>query len=172
MNFTNLPNSITIARIIAAIPVVFLLSDSGWGRIAGGIIFLVASLSDLLDGYFARKRGEVTEIGKLADPLADKVLLLSGITPLVECGDVPSWLAVLIFSREFAVMGLRCIVASKGVVVAADVWGKVKTVIYTVAVVALIFGLKRLGLALLYAGVIVSLISAFNYFVQNKKFLT
>ncbi len=167
----NLPNVITLIRIAAAFPVVFLLRLSGFWRLLGGVIFVVASFTDLLDGYFARKRGQETEIGKLADPLADKVLLLSGVTPLVECGDVPSWLAVLIFSREFAVMGLRCMLASKGVVMPADYWGKVKTVLYTVSVAMIIFGLKSVGIALLYVGVLLSLASAYNYFRKHREFL-
>ena len=167
----NLPNVITLIRIAAALPVVFFLRLSGIWRLLGGAIFVVASFTDLLDGYFARKRGQVTEIGKLADPLADKVLLLSGVTPLVECGDVPSWLAVLIFSREFAVMGLRCMLASKGVVMPADYWGKVKTVLYTASVAMIIFGLKSTGIALLYVGVLLSLASAYNYFRKHREFL-
>ncbi len=168
---TNLPNMVTLLRVVAALPVVFMLEAKGVWRVVGGIIFLAASLSDLLDGYLARSRGEVTEMGKLADPVADKVLLLAGIVPLVECGEVPAWLAVIIFAREFLVMGLRSIVASKGEAVAADWAGKIKTVVYTVAVVLLIWGAKNLGLAALYTGVVISLLSAANYFRKNMHFL-
>lgn len=135
------------------------------------MIFLVASLTDLVDGYLARSRGEVTDLGKLADPVADKILLLAGVMPLVEKGEIPAWLALVIFAREFAIMGLRSVVASKGKTVPADFGGKVKTVVYTFALVLLVFNYKKHGMLALYIGVIISLLSAVNYFRQNMGLL-
>ncbi len=162
---------VTLGRLITALAVVFLLSAGGIWRIVGGMLFVVASVSDLVDGYLARSRGEVTELGKLADPVADKVLLLSGILPLVECRDIPAWLGMLILAREFAVMGLRCVAARRGVVVPADAMGKVKTFLYTVGISLMVFGLKVEGLYVLYMGFVVSLLSAVNYFVKNAHIL-
>ncbi len=163
----NLPNAITFLRLVAVVPVVLFLSLGGAWRFVGGALFLIASLSDVVDGYLARSRGQVTELGKLADPVVDKVLLLGGVLPLVAMGEVDAWLAVVIFGREFAVMGLRCLAASRGRVLPSDLWGKLKTVVYTISVTLLIFGVRRFGLVTLYIGVAISILSAFNYFREN-----
>ncbi len=168
----GIPNLITLGRLIAAILVVILVSIEGTARTVGGVLFLAASLSDMADGYIARSTGQVTEIGKLADPVADKILLLSGVLPLVRHGEVSPFLALVIFSREFAVMGLRCVAAARGKVLEADVGGKLKTALYTVAVTALIFGADLFGLYTLYIGVVISVLSAFNYFRKNLSLLT
>ncbi len=168
----NIANIITLFRVCSVVPIVVFMEIGGALRYVAGILFLAASFSDLLDGYLARARGEVTELGKLADPIADKMLLLAGLIPLVETGDVPGWLVVIIFAREFAVSGLRTVAASKGVVLSAGMGGKIKTVIYSIAVTALMLRARPFGIIMLYIGVLVSLLSAFNYFKENAELLS
>jgi CDP-diacylglycerol--glycerol-3-phosphate 3-phosphatidyltransferase len=111
---------------------------SVWRETLGVVIFLTAAATDWLDGFLARRRGEVTTLGKLLDPIADKLLTGSAFIALVELGLAPAWMVVVIVGREFAVSGMRNIAASRGVVMAASKWGKVKTVAQVVAITLLI----------------------------------
>ena len=149
----NLPNRITLARI-CLIPflMVFLLVDFPfypeplqlgslslpYNQLIAAVIFIIAASTDGIDGYLARKNNMVTNLGKLLDPLADKLLVTAVLISLVEMGKLDSWIAVVIISREFAVTGLRQIALLDGSVVAASAWGKLKTVVQIVAIVLLL----------------------------------
>ncbi len=125
----NLPNSLSLARIfMAAFFTLFLTLSVCWGPVAALICFLLASVTDWLDGYLARKLGLVTDLGKLLDPLADKILVAAAFVCFTERGLCPAWATVSILFREFAVTGLRLLLVEKRVVLPADQWGKWKTV--------------------------------------------
>lgn len=144
----NLANKLTIFRIILvpvimAIPIIdnligipgtFLgISSAFWIM---NIIFIIASITDKLDGYIARSRNEVTTFGKFLDPLADKILVLSALVILVEYGKIPSWIPIIVLAREFIVSGYRLVAAEKGgKVIAASIWGKLKTVTQMIAII-------------------------------------
>ena len=145
----SLPNKITILRILFVPVFMFfalpaacwypsglqqLLSTAG-PYIAIGL-FIIAALTDILDGYLARKRNEVTNMGKFLDPIADKLLVLAGLLVLTVRFDLSVWIILIVFARELMVMGIRMIAAGEGVVIAASIWGKVKTVIQIIAVIA------------------------------------
>ena len=128
----NLPNKLTVLRI-CMIPffVAALLYENGADqtmRIIANVIFIVASLTDLLDGKIARKYGLVTNFGKFMDPLADKLLVCSALICLIQLGQLPAWIVIIIISREFIISGFRLVAADNGIVIAASYWGKFKTV--------------------------------------------
>ena len=127
----NLANKLTLIRIFL-VPVFLLFiatKDIPYGSFIATFIFILASLTDKLDGYVARSRNQITNFGKFMDPLADKLLVTAALISLVELQVVPGWAAVVIIAREFAVSGLRSIAAAQGRVIAASWWGKIKTVI-------------------------------------------
>ena len=169
----NLPNILTLFRI-ALIPFYVFSSyqTSFQGSIIAASIFLTASLTDILDGYLARARSEVTQFGKFLDPIADKLLILSALILLVGSHRVPAWLAILLIGREFAVTGFRAIAAAEGIVIAAENTGKYKMVLQTVSVIILTIHFSnplfhRFGLLLLLVALGLSVSSAMQYF---KKF--
>ncbi len=164
VNVFNLPNGITALRALMVIPVVACLStpELGW-NLLGGVIFLGASLTDLLDGFLARRRGEVTNAGKLLDPLADKILLLGALLPMIRLQWIPPWLGVLILGREMVVTGLRAIAATEGETIAAISSAKYKTVLYTAAFSLLMAHMRKLGMVVLAVAVCISLFSAYKY---------
>ncbi|WP_270181900.1 CDP-diacylglycerol--glycerol-3-phosphate 3-phosphatidyltransferase [Alkalihalobacillus sp. CinArs1] len=187
----NLPNKITVSRIFL-IPVflLFLLAPLPLGEteIAGtlisnsqliaAIIFIVASVTDWVDGYIARKHNLVTNLGKFLDPLADKLLVTSAFVSLVELGSAPAWIVVFILSREFAVTGLRLVAASEGEVLAASNLGKLKTWIQIVAISALLINnipFEAIGFPFatisLWAALIITVYSGWDYFNKNKEIL-
>jgi CDP-diacylglycerol--glycerol-3-phosphate 3-phosphatidyltransferase len=134
------------------------------------IFFLVAILTDLADGFWARKYNQVTNFGKFLDPLADKILIASVLIMLVELNWVPAWIAIIVIVRELLVTGLRAIAADKGQVIAADKYGKMKTIMQSVALVPLIyhypfFGIDTaaVGFLLLLVAVVLTLYSGWNY---------
>lgn len=152
----NVPNMLSLSRIFLAPLVVVLLTvkidfgipymvDLGlnitYGDLFAGVVFIIAALTDTLDGYIARKKGIVTNLGKFIDPLCDKVLVVAALISLVELGRLPGWMAVVIVSRDFIVNGVRMVVAVKGVVVAASWTGKAKTVTQIIAVAMMIFNI-------------------------------
>lgn len=144
----NLPNWITTSRLLLAIPCLCLLEWPGWERVAL-VIFAVASLTDFLDGYLARRLNQVTELGKLLDPLVDKVLVTGALVALASRGIVPAWSVTAILVREFLVTGLRVLEASRGVIVPASWPGKVKAFLQMVAIGMLLMVLDPVGKGLL-----------------------
>ncbi|MCC8027465.1 MAG: CDP-diacylglycerol--glycerol-3-phosphate 3-phosphatidyltransferase [Clostridium sp.] len=175
----NLPNKLTIARVIL-IPffVAALLWEGGGNqtmRIAANVLFIIASLTDLLDGKIARKYNLVTNFGKFMDPLADKLLVCSALICLIELGQVPAWMVIVIISREFIISGFRLVAADNGVVIAASYWGKFKTTFQMIAVVLLIMNIPALSLAAditLWIALALTLISLVDYVAKNYKILT
>src|SRR6266513_4611737 len=146
MSAVNLPNSITLTRIFSIPLLIWILSTSrfhgtgGEKELLASALFIAASITDGLDGYLARKRGQVTTIGMLLDPLADKLMIAAAFIALVEFNPriVPAWIAVIIIGREFLVSGLRAIAASEGFTIEASDLGKLKMVVQIVSVVAVI----------------------------------
>lgn len=170
----NLPNKLTIFRVIL-IPffIVFLLVPitpvDKWIALA---IFIIASLTDLLDGKIARKYGLVTNFGKFMDPLADKLLVCSALICLIELDRIPSWMVIVIIAREFFISGFRLVAADNGVVIAASYWGKFKTTFQMVAVCLLIADIEALGLftrIVLWIAVILTVVSLVDYLIKNKN---
>ena len=146
----NLPNKLTILRVIM-IPffVFFLLCQGGENRtfrMIAVVLFIIASLTDLLDGKIARKYNMVTNFGKFMDPLADKLLVCSALICLIELGQLPAWMVIVIISREFIISGFRLVASDNGVVIAASYWGKFKTTFQMIAVILLILDIPALRL--------------------------
>ena len=175
----NLPNKLTVLRI-CMIPffVAALLYENGADqtmRIIANVIFITASLTDLLDGKIARKYGLVTNFGKFMDPLADKLLVCSALICLIQLGQLPAWVVIVIISREFIISGFRLVAADNGIVIAASYWGKFKTVFQMTAVVLLIFNIPPLSVltsAVLWIAVILTVVSPVDYVAQHIKVLT
>lgn len=174
----NTPNKLTLLRIIM-IPffVVFMLVDFGpWSKWAALAIFVVASLTDTLDGYLARRNHLVTNFGKFMDPLADKLLVCSAMICMIELGRLPSWVVIVIIGREFVISGFRLIASDNGVVIAANYWGKIKTVCQMVMIIVLIAdlggGFVILEQILIYASLLLTVISLVTYLWQNRSVLS
>lgn len=175
----NLPNKLTILRVIM-IPffVFFMLSPyfPGYGNYIAAVIFIAASLTDMLDGKIARKYHLVTNFGKFMDPLADKLLVCAAMICLVETGQLASWIVIVIISREFIISGFRLIASDNGVVIAASYWGKFKTVFQMLMVIVLILNFphpafQMLGTALTYIALILTVVSLVDYVMKNKDVL-
>ena len=175
----NLPNKLTILRVIM-IPffVLALLYNGGENqtlRYVAAAIFIIASLTDMLDGKIARKYNLVTNFGKFMDPLADKLLVCSALICLVELKELPAWMVIVIISREFIISGFRLVASDNGVVIAASYWGKFKTVFQMTAVILLILNLEPLKLVadiVLWIAVALTVISLADYIYKNHKVLT
>lgn len=166
----NLPNKLTFMRILL-VPVFVILMYLGYNyRTAALIVFLVASFTDFLDGYLARKNNLVTNFGKFADPLADKILTVSALIMFCEMGIIKAWMLIIIVAREFAVTGLRVIAASENLTIAADKLGKIKTATQMVAIILILTNLEKLfmpGLILFYISLFFTVLSGINYFYKN-----
>jgi len=168
----NLPNALTLARIflVPVVVAVLLVKEIRSFAFLGASLFLAAALTDMLDGYLARRRKQVTTLGRLLDPIADKLLISSALIALVQLNMAPAWMVVIIIGREFAVSGLRSIAAHEGFSIAVSHWGKGKMVTQVAAVVGLILGQKYGGWVqftatlLLWAVVFLALISMVQYF--------
>ncbi len=189
----NLPNKLTVARIIL-VPffVAALLINFPLNNLAALAIFGAASITDLLDGKIARKRGLVTDFGKFADPLADKILVISALLCFVQLGLCDCVAVIIVLFREFAVTSIRLIAASKGKVIAANIWGKVKTVTQMVAVICVlvmqtVLDIGELGVCLpcclrcifliigeglIWVSTFFALLSGVIYVAQNKQFIS
>ncbi|WOV86056.1 CDP-diacylglycerol--glycerol-3-phosphate 3-phosphatidyltransferase [Sporosarcina oncorhynchi] len=187
----NLPNKITVSRIIL-IPIfmLFMIVDFGFGNfeiggtilsiehIIGAALFIIAAATDWFDGHLARKHGLVTNMGKFLDPLADKLLVSAALVILVELGSAASWIVIIIISREFAVTGLRLILAGGGEVVAANQLGKIKTATQLVAISFLLLNNVffeainfPFGTIMLYIALIFTIWSGADYFYKNRRVL-
>lgn len=173
----NLPNKLTIGRVIA-VPFFIWFYLENW-FIGALIIFIAASFTDMLDGKIARKYNLVTNFGKIMDPLADKVLVYSAFCLMIGDATIPSWMLIIILAREFLVAGMRTVAASEGKVVAADMSGKIKTVLQMIAVPLLMLanGLKNMefydpvhitALVFLWASLIMTVYSGIHYVVKNS----
>jgi len=171
----NIPNSLTVLRIfLAPLLVVVLLTEFPDKEIWGLVIFLIAALTDALDGMIARRTNRITVTGAMLDPIADKLLMSAAFISLVELGLAPAWMVTLIVGREFAVTGLRLIALEQQVPIAANIWGKAKTTTQIIAVSLLIFGKhlgswRVLGTVVLWVALVLTVISMIVYFWQNWR---
>lgn len=173
----NIANQLTILRIIL-IPffIFFLLDGNMW---IAAPLFIIASLTDFLDGFIARKYNLVTNFGKLMDPLADKLLVTSALVGFVELGQLSSWVVIIILSREFIVSIFRAIAATEGVVIAASWWGKSKTISQMIMVILLLINnipFAWIGVPMdrifIYIATALTIISGMDYILKNKSILT
>lgn len=168
----NLPNVLTVLRILAVpVIVVALLDETPNGDALAAAVFALAAFTDGLDGYIARRRDDVTTFGKLMDPLADKLLIVAALIALVSLNRLAAWVAMVIIARELAVTGLRAVAAERGVVIAASWLGKLKTTLQIAAVFALIAAHPAPLTVdiLVYLAVAVTVISGADYFFGLRK---
>ncbi|MGS0764682.1 CDP-diacylglycerol--glycerol-3-phosphate 3-phosphatidyltransferase [Syntrophomonas curvata] len=172
----NLPNKLTVLRIIL-IPVfvVLLLVNIPYGDYLAAAIFITAALTDSLDGYLARRWKQVTRLGIILDPLADKLLITAALISLVELGRIPGWIAIVILGREFAVSGLRAVKAGDGIVIPASILGKLKTLTQVIAVLFIILEnayrsvtTLPVGRWAMYIAVLITIVSGVEYFYRFR----
>lgn len=175
----NLANKITFVRVLL-IPIFmfFLYSNINNSGYIAGAIFIIASLTDTLDGYIARSRNLVTNFGKFVDPLADKILVSAALISLVDLGKIPGWVVVVIIAREFTITGFRILAASEGVTIAASSLGKIKTITQLVAIVALLFNNYPFNMInfpfdiiMLYISLFFTVLSGIDYLYKNRHTL-
>ena len=161
-----------IPFFVACMVVPFMDGANKWIALA---LFVIASLTDWLDGYLARRDNLVTNFGKFMDPLADKLLVGAAMICMVSLGTLPAWVVIVIISREFIISGLRLIASDNGVVIAASWWGKIKTATQMVMIIVVIADLggvfSVIGRILIYASLVLTVISLVDYLVKNKKIL-
>ena len=185
----NLPNKLTVFRVILIVPFVLLLLGgyAQWGwlcAVLGGTvkytdyialaIFIIASLTDLLDGKIARKYNLVTNFGKFMDPLADKLLVCSAMICLIEMERIPSWVVIIIISREFIISGVRLVASDNHVVIAASYWGKFKTTFQMIMVCLMLANISALQMVtqiIMWIALILTIVSLVDYIVKNKNVL-
>ena len=175
----NLPNKLTVLRV-CMIPffVVMLLLNGGENqtyRYIAAAIFIVASLTDMLDGKIARKYNLVTNFGKFMVPLADKLLVCSALICLVDLKQLPAWMVIVIISREFIISGFRLVASDNGIVIAASYWGKFKTTFQMISVILLIVRIPALTVLTqicVWTALVLTVISLVDYIAKNHKVLT
>ena len=175
----NLPNKLTVLRVIM-VPffVFFMLTDVGGAanKWIALVLFIVASLTDMLDGKIARKYNLVTNFGKFMDPLADKLLVCSAMICLIPSGKLPTAVVIVIIAREFIISGFRLVASDNGIVIAASYWGKFKTTFQMLMIIALILDFQNryfqmLATALTYIALILTVVSLIDYIAKNKQVL-
>ena len=172
----NLPNKLTTMRVIL-IPVfllVLFLMDEPMNRYIATAIFIVASLTDFLDGHIARKYNLVTNFGKFMDPLADKLLVCSALIALVDLNRIAAWIVIIIIAREFIISGFRLVASDNGVVIAASYWGKFKTAFQMITIIMLVLNLNVpfmniINTVLIYISLGLTVISLIDYIAKNYK---
>lgn len=174
----NLPNKITITRVfmIPLYLVFVLIPQIPYGRYIAALVFTVAAISDAVDGYIARKHNLVTNFGKFMDPLADKLLVCSALICFVESNQMPSWIAIIIISREFIISGFRLIASDNNVVLAASWWGKIKTNLQIIMSILLTLNLDYslfnvLEVISMYLALALTVISLVDYLYKNRQLL-
>jgi CDP-diacylglycerol---glycerol-3-phosphate 3-phosphatidyltransferase len=170
----NLPNVLTVLRILLVpVVVVALLDETPNGDLLAAIVFALASLTDWVDGYLARSRGSITTFGKLMDPIADKLLVVAALVALVSLDRVPAWVAMVIIARELTVTMSRMAATGRGIVIAADRWGKVKTAVQVLTIFLLIAvnGSPLWLDILVYVTVAITVISGVEYFFGLRRTL-
>lgn len=181
----NLPNKITLFRVVL-IPfflVFYMIPSIPGAKWIAFVIFIVASLSDAVDGHLARKNNLVTDFGKFMDPLADKLLVCSAMIAMIPNGRIMAWVVIIIIAREFTISGFRLIAADNGKVIAAGWWGKVKTAVTMVMLVVLIANLgenfpsaagviRIIELVLIYLSALLTVISLIDYLIKNKDVIS
>lgn len=192
----NLANKLTMIRIfLVPVFLVFItVKEIPYGSIIATIVFVIASLTDQLDGHIARSRNQITNFGKFMDPLADKLLVTAALVSLVELKLVAGWAVVVILAREFAVSGLRTLAASDGIVIAASWWGKIKTVTQMIAILLLLLKVNINTSAsvisfvnnnsflkgfftyvpetIMFIAVLITIVSGIDYFIKNKHVIS
>jgi len=169
----NLPTLLTLSRIVLIPVFIFTVYLH---PVFGAIIFTIASLTDFLDGYFARRSGDITKFGIILDPIADKFLVISALIVLVDMATLDAWIAITIVVREFLVTGLRAVALSKDIIIAAEIGGKIKTTLQIIAIICLIlknslFGIDLYGIGrvLIWASLVLSIISGVQYTISFGK---
>ena len=176
----NVPNRLTILRV-AMIPafILFMLWDSPYSDYLSVSVFILACVTDFLDGYLARKYNQITTFGKFMDPLADKVLVCSAMICFVADGDcpMPVWVVIVIIAREFIISGFRLVAAEKGVVIAASYWAKIKTAVQMIMSIVLIFNFQHpifffIDRILIYAALILTVLSLVDYIYKNRNVMS
>lgn len=175
----NLPNKLTVLRVLLVPVFVFLLLwENGADyrfRMAALAVFIFASLTDLADGKIARKYNLITDFGKFMDPLADKLLVCSALICLIELGAMPAWMVVIIIGREFIISGFRLVASDNGIVIAASYWGKWKTTFQMFAVILMMLNLPALApvtAVVTWIALILTVISLCDYLIKNHQVLT
>ena len=187
MSKMNLPNKLTLFRVVLIVPFIILLlgGEAGWfgantfvPDMLALAVFIIASLTDLIDGRIARKYNLVTNFGKFMDPLADKLLVCAALIALVEMGRIPAWVVIVIISREFIISGFRLIASDNQVVIAASYWGKFKTTFQMVMVCLMIANLgiyynwmRLLTDVVMWIALALTVVSLIDYLVKNKSVL-
>ncbi len=163
----QIPNVLSAFRIFDLV-IVIIFMEYGMS-IWAAAFFTVGILSDILDGFLARRNNSVTTLGKIIDPLADKILNIGVLTAMIKIIDVPYWMVIVIIAREFAVTGLRIIAANENIIIPANKWGKLKTTSQFIAIIILILGSKEIGIYLLLLAVLFTVISGYIYFYDYYK---
>ncbi|MDU2557728.1 MAG: CDP-diacylglycerol--glycerol-3-phosphate 3-phosphatidyltransferase [Anaerococcus prevotii] len=170
----NLANKITLVRLFLIPVFVIIFMISGRDMNIAAIVFIIASLTDAVDGHIARSRNMITNFGKFTDPLVDKVLTMAAFLVLVEDNTIPAWPVIIIISRELIITGFRTLAADSGITIAASMWGKAKTTSQMISLVMLLLNvpsLNKAGIFVFYIAVALTVISGVDYIVKNKKVL-
>lgn len=170
----NIANKVTVLRLLLIPIFLVLYYIYGTDYNIAAIIFVIASLTDALDGHLARSRNLVTTFGKFVDPLVDKLLTMAAFVVLVEASIIPAWAVIIIIARELIITGFRTLAADKGITIAASKWGKLKTTSQMIALVLLLLNNSTLNIAgvyVFYIAVILTIISGLDYIIKNKEVL-
>ena len=172
----NLPNKLTCLRMVMnPFFVLFMYLSFPAARYIALVIFIAASLTDTADGYIARRDHLITDFGKFMDPLADKLLVCAAMICLIRTGELPAWVVIIIISREFIISGFRLIAADNGIVIAASMWGKAKTVTQMAMIIVILLNISALhGLEviLIAAATVLTVVSLADYIAKNRKVLS